>query len=80
MRVRAKTLQLLITFSSTVQAMSMETQAHAAGLPGRLIPVPTSITAGCGLAYKAPLDSRTELLALIQRAGLEPEQVVEMLL
>lgn len=78
--MRAKTLQLLITFSSTVQAMSMETQAHRAGLPGRLIPVPTSITAGCGLAYKAPLDSRTELLALIERAGLEPEQVVEMLL
>lgn len=78
--MRAKTLQLLITFSSTVQAMSMETQAHAEGLPGRLIPVPTTITAGCGLAYKAPLDSRTELLALMERAGLEPEQVVEMLL
>lgn len=78
--MRGKTVQLLITFSSTVQAMSMETQAHAAGLPGRLIPVPTSITAGCGLAYKAPLESRTELLALVERAGLEPEQVVEMLL
>lgn len=78
--MRGKTVQLLITFSSTVQAMSMEAQAHAAGLPGRLIPVPTSITAGCGLAYKAPLESRTELLALVERAGLEPEQVVEMLL
>lgn len=78
--MREKTVQLLITFSSTVQAMSMETQAQAAGLPGRLIPVPTAITAGCGLAYKAPLDSRAELLALMAQAGLEPEQVVEMLL
>lgn len=78
--MREKTLQLLITFSSTVQAMSMEAQAHAAGLPGRLIPVPTAITAGCGLAYKAPLDSRAQLLALMAEAGLEPEQVVEMLL
>ncbi len=78
--MREKTLQLLITFSSTVQAMSMEAQAHAAGLPGRLIPVPTAITAGCGLAYKAPLDSRAQLLELMAEAGLEPEQVVEMLL
>lgn len=78
--MREKTLQLLITFSSTVQAMSMETQAHAAGLPGRLIPVPTAITAGCGLAYKAPLDSCAQLLELMEEAGLEPEQVVEMLL
>ena len=34
-------------------AMQMEQYARAHGLPGRMIPVPREITAGCGLSWKA---------------------------
>ena len=46
-----KTLSLIITFDATVQAMAAESCLQALGLPGRLIPVPREITAGCGLAW-----------------------------
>ena len=78
--MREKRWQLIITFSSTVQAMAMERSAQKAGLPGRLIPVPTSITAGCGLAYKAPPEAREDLEQLMKAEGVQAERVVELLL
>lgn len=78
--MREKRWQLIITFSSTVQAMAMERSAQKAGLPGRLIPVPTAITAGCGLAYKAPPEARAELEQLMASEGVQAERVVELLL
>ena len=40
---------LLITFHTTSEAMAMEQRCQEAGLAGRLIPVPRTITADCGL-------------------------------
>lgn len=45
---------LVITFSTTTAAMEAEKFCMEHQLPGRLIPVPREITAGCGLAWKAP--------------------------
>lgn len=42
----------LITFATTSGAMHAEQRLLAAGAPGRLIPTPASITAGCGLAWR----------------------------
>ncbi len=61
---------LVITFFSTVQAMAVEKELTAQGLPGRMIPVPREITSGCGLAWKAPADREEELTLAIERAGL----------
>ena len=41
---------VVITFASTLDAFAFEDAARAAGLPGRLIPLPTGIAASCGLA------------------------------
>lgn len=48
MRQRKETW--ILTFAGTTQAMQMEQYARAHGLPGRMIPVPREITAGCGLS------------------------------
>lgn len=50
--MRVKKKYLLIIFSSTTQAMAMEAFSREQGLPGRLIPVPQNISAGCGLAWR----------------------------
>lgn len=55
----------VLTFDETVDAMAWEKYCEIHGLPGRLIPVPREITAGCGLAWKAPPEAETAL-----RAGL----------
>ena len=61
--MRQKTLKLIITFHTTTAAMSMEATCASAGLPGRLIPVPREITAGCGMAWKAEPADRAALEA-----------------
>lgn len=56
--MRKKEERFVVTFATTTGAMAMERACQAAGLPGRLIPVPRSITArlpGCaGLRRRRP--------------------------
>lgn len=44
--MRKKEERFVVTFATTTGAMAMERACRTAGLPGRLIPVPRSITAG----------------------------------
>lgn len=53
--MRKKELKLVVTFHTTADAMAMEKACKAEEVPGRLIPVPRVISAGCGLAWAAPL-------------------------
>lgn len=68
--MREKKPALILTFSTTTDAMGMERFCAAHQLPGRLIPVPREISAGCGLAWKAPVDSEERLLTAMGQAGL----------
>lgn len=52
--MRAKELRTVITFHTTAEAMAAERFCREQGIPGRLIPVPRQISAGCGLAWSAP--------------------------
>lgn len=51
--MRIKQRKAILTFYKTVDAIAMETMCQKEGIPGRLIPVPTAITAGCGMAWCA---------------------------
>ena len=53
--MRQKKPFLIITFSATADAMALEKYCLAHDLPGRLIPIPREIHAGCGLAWKTAL-------------------------
>ncbi len=50
--IRKKIPCVVLTFSTTTAAMSMEKKCGEHKIPGRLITVPREITAGCGLAWK----------------------------
>ena len=50
--MREKTMKLVITFHTTTQAIAMEAFCQKEELPGRLIPLPREISAGCGLAWR----------------------------
>ena len=45
---------LVVTFSGTHEAFAFEDAARAEALPGRIVPLPAAISAGCGLAWKTP--------------------------
>ena len=69
MRERKPTL--IVTFASTTAAMALDSYSTAHKLPGRLIPVPREITAGCGLAWKAPPEEQGRLTDAWAQAGLD---------
>ena len=68
--MRQKKPTLVITFATTTQAMAMEKFCQTQGLPGRLIPVPREITAGCGLSWKAAPEDQESLTAGLTESGL----------
>ena len=67
---RQKKPALVVTFGTTSQAMAAEALFQTAGLPGRMIPIPSQITAGCGLAWKALSEERNALCAALDGAGI----------
>ena len=68
--MRPKTWKLVITFHTTAAAMAMEKLCKEEGVPGRLIPVPREITAGCGLAWKAEADQEEAVTAALEAADI----------
>ena len=57
----------------------MEQACKETGVDGRLIPVPRAISAGCGLAWCARLESETALKKLMEEKGIVPQEVQECL-
>ena len=52
--MRPKTEKLVVTFATATAALLAESLCTAAGVEGRLIPVPVAIAADCGLAWAMP--------------------------
>ena len=78
--MRQKTEKCVVTFRTTTGAMEMERACRAAGLPGRLIPVPRAISAGCGMCWAAPKECRSTLEELVIRRKLMIDGIYAILL
>ncbi len=78
--MRKKERKLVVTFHTTADAMAMEKTCREQNAPGRLIPVPREISAGCGLAWCAPLDAREETLSVMEKNGIRQEELHECML
>ena len=65
-----KKLCLVVTFDATAAAMAAEKYCLERGVPGRLIPVPREITAGCGRAWKAEVAQEEAVTAAWEAAGI----------
>lgn len=57
---------LIVTFASTAMAMAMEKACRGGTVPGRLIPVPGFISAGCGLAWCAAAEDESAIRELME--------------
>lgn len=76
--MREKTPKVVITFASTSDAMAMEATARKHGIPGRIIPIPSEISAGCGLSWCADVDERDEVVNQVNAFGLAYDGVYEI--
>ena len=77
-QMRKKRLYRLITFHTTHEAIAMEKYCGAHGIPGRLIPVPREISAGCGLAWRMMPEDYLAFRNQIDTNALKYEQVHEL--
>ncbi len=68
--MRVKKPHAVVTFASTADAMAVQAAADAGSVAGRMIPVPSEISAGCGLAWCAPDDDAEGASAALAAAGL----------
>lgn len=50
--MREKKDYRVITFHTTAEAIAMEAYCLEQQIPGRLIPVPREISAGCGISWR----------------------------
>ena len=70
--MRKKELKLVVTFHTTTDAME-------AGAPGRLIPVPREISAGCGLSWCAGIEDRDTIRKVIESIGVQEQEMHELM-
>lgn len=78
--IRQKKPYMVLTFSTTTAAMAMEKKCRKEQVPGRLIPVPREITAGCGLAWRMTVEEYREFEKEIMELGISVEQKKELIL
>lgn len=78
--MREKEKCIVITFHTTAEAMAMEKFCNSNCIPGRLIPVPREISAGCGLAWKIRSEESSQLLDKLRDTDIEYEQIAALLL
>jgi len=74
-----KTKKIVATFATTSDAIQAETLCKEAGVEGRLIPTPSDISAGCGLAFMMPPSEEPRFCAAIE-GHLTPEGYFERML
>lgn len=73
--LKEKVLQTVVSFPNTTSALAMERSCRAADIPGRIIPVPNQITAGCGFAWRAEVKERDLIEAFILEKGLTYDRI-----
>lgn len=75
--MRKKELKLVVTFHTTADSMAMEKACKEHNVPGRLIPVPRIISAGCGLSWCAGLSDLEQIRSVMQMVGIKEEDIHE---
>ena len=75
--MKKKERKLVVTFHTTADAMAMEKACKEQEVPGRIIPVPRAISAGCGFAWCAGLSDRERIVSMMKKTGIEEEEIHE---
>lgn len=78
--MREKTLRTVVAFHTTTDALAVETYCAEHGVPGRLIPLPTIISAGCGMCYSAPDEASAAVVKAVKDAGVSAAGIYQMML
>lgn len=70
--------EVVATFPSTRAAMAAERALQAAGVAGRIVPLPVTISADCGLAWACGRADAGALVGACERLGLAVSAVWDL--
>ena len=77
--MRAKEACYIISFHTTTDAIAFEKKAGSIGFPGRLIPLPRAISAGCGMSWKlTKKDAPEHMQEILTSFSIKYEEVHEL--
>ena len=71
--IKERSLKRIITFHTTTDAIGFERYCMENGIPGRLIPVPGEISAGCGMCWMVTLEKAEAADRLVKEGVLKTE-------
>ena len=71
--MRVKKPKIVYAFHTTADAIKVEEVCKDTGAPGRIIPVPREISAGCGMAWSADPEHEGMLEQLMKDNGIDYE-------
>lgn len=77
---RKKELKLVVTFHTTADAMVMEKNCKAENILRRLIPIPRSLSAACGLSWAAPVEAREQIEQIMRKKKIDREDLHECMM
>ncbi len=77
MKIANREKKLMVVFPTTTDAMHMQQAASTYRLPGRMVPLPGTIEAGCGLAWCTEFAQKESLMALTEKLGIHTQGFYE---
>ena len=77
MSIARKEKKLMVVFPTTTDAMHMQQAATIHSFPGRMVPLPGNIEAGCGLAWCTDLTQKEHLMVVIEELGIHTQGFYE---
>lgn len=78
--MREKVQRLVLAFAAATHAMAAEQYFRQQGIPGRLIPLPGSISAECGLAWSTEPGLQKEMEQLAKNKKIQIQGIYEVML
>lgn len=72
------TRALVVAFESTASALAFGEEANKVGLSGRLFPIPRSLSAGCGIAWRDKPDARDVIEQVLATLHIDDARIVVM--
>ena len=73
--MREKKEKLVVSFLTTTQAMAAEKYCQKNRIPGRIIPLPSAISAECGIAWCTEPEEEERIRQVINDGGIQAEGI-----
>ena len=73
--MRVKKPYIVIAFENQEDVLALEEAALIHDIPGRIIPLPSEVSAGCGMAWALPVDVAESITSQLNDLKLSYESI-----